>query len=147
MEQIGIKSTRLRSVTGEQIIIANADLLKSRVRNLGRASERRALFTLALSYDTPTEKLQLVRAGGRAVASYAGTRFVHCMLRELGESALLYEVCFFIENTPGAQPERRARSGESADPAFVRRRRHRIRISDPYAVAARAARAGASSAP
>ncbi|MFI4868907.1 MAG: mechanosensitive ion channel family protein [Steroidobacterales bacterium] len=105
VEQIGIKSTRLRSVTGEQIIIANADLLKSRVRNLGRASERRALFTLSLAYDTPLEILQLVpKLVADAVASYAGTRFVHCMLRELGESALLYEVCFFVENTPARNP-------------------------------------------
>ena len=101
VELIGIKSTRLRSITGEQIVIANADLLKSRVRNLGRASEKRALFTLNLAYGTPLEKIdqvpELVR---QAVASYAGTRFVHCLLRELGESALLYEVCFFVENTP-----------------------------------------------
>ncbi len=101
VEQIGIKSTRLRSVTGEQIVLANADLLKSRVRNLGRASERRALFTLNLAYGTPPEKIdqvpELVR---QAVASYSGTRFVHCLLRELGESALLFEVCFFVENTP-----------------------------------------------
>jgi small-conductance mechanosensitive channel len=101
VEQIGIKSTRLRSVTGEQIIIANADLLKSRVRNLGRASERRALFTLSMAYDTPLEKLDLVpKLVAEAVASYPGTRFVYCMLRELGESALLFEVCFFVENTP-----------------------------------------------
>ncbi|HEY3732186.1 MAG TPA: mechanosensitive ion channel family protein [Steroidobacteraceae bacterium] len=101
VEQIGIKSTRLRSITGEQIIIANADLLKSRVRNLGRASERRVLFTLALAYNTPVEKLQRVpKIVTEAVASYAGTRYVHCMLRELGESALLFEVCFFVENTP-----------------------------------------------
>jgi small-conductance mechanosensitive channel len=101
VEQIGIKSTRLRSVTGEQIIIANADLLKSRVRNLGRASERRALFTLSMAYDTPLEKLDLVpKLVAEAVAAYPGTRFVHCMLRELGESALLFEVCFFVENTP-----------------------------------------------
>jgi small-conductance mechanosensitive channel len=101
VEQIGIKSTRLRSVTGEQIVIANADLLKSRVRNLGRASERRALFTLNLAYDTPVEKLdQVPKLVEQAVATYTGTRFVHCMLRELGESALLYEVCFFLENTP-----------------------------------------------
>jgi len=101
VEQIGIKSTRLRSVTGEQIVLANADLLKSRVRNLGRASERRALFTLNIAYGTSLEKIdqvpELVR---QAVAGYAGTRFVHCMLRELGESALLFEVCFFVENTP-----------------------------------------------
>jgi small-conductance mechanosensitive channel len=101
VEQIGIKSTRLRSITGEQIIIANADLLKSRVRNLGRASERRALFTLNISYDTPPGKLELVpKLVAEAVAAYPGTRFVHCMLRELGESALLFEVCFFVENTP-----------------------------------------------
>jgi small-conductance mechanosensitive channel len=101
VEQIGIKSTRLRSVTGEQIIIANADLLKSRVRNLGRASEWRALFTLAMAYDTPLEKLDLVpKLVAEAVAAYPGARFVHCMLRELGDSALLFEVCFFVENTP-----------------------------------------------
>lgn len=101
VEQIGIKSTRLRSITGEQIIIANADLLKSRVRNLGRASERRALFTLNVSYDTPVGKLdQVAKLVEQAVATYAGTRFVHCMLRDLGESALVYEVCFFVENTP-----------------------------------------------
>jgi small-conductance mechanosensitive channel len=101
VEQIGIKSTRLRSVTGEQIIIANADLLKSRVRNLGRASEWRALFTLAIAYDTPLEKLELVpKLVAEAVAAYPGTRFVHCMLRELGEWALLFEVCFFVENAP-----------------------------------------------
>src|SRR5208282_3567030 len=61
VEQIGIKSTRLRSVSGEQIIIANADLLRSRVRNLGRAIERRALFSFALSYQTQRALLERVR--------------------------------------------------------------------------------------
>ena len=41
VEHIGIKSTRLRSITGEQVILANADVLKARVRNLGRMPERR----------------------------------------------------------------------------------------------------------
>ena len=102
VEKIGIKSTRLRSVTGEQIIISNADLLKSRVRNLGRASEWRALFTLALAYDTPAPLIEqvpeLVEA---AVGSYEGTRFVSCLLKQLGESALMFEVCFYVENAPG----------------------------------------------
>jgi len=104
VEKIGIKSTRLRSVTGEQIIISNADLLKSRVRNLGRASERRALFTLALAYDTPgTLIAQVPELVEAAVASYQGTRFVHCLLKELGDSALIFEVCFFVENAPGRE--------------------------------------------
>jgi small-conductance mechanosensitive channel len=102
VEQIGIKSTRLRSVTGEQIILSNVDLLKSRVRNLGRASERRGLFTMAIAYDTPADKLaQVSQLVSDAVASYEGTRFVYCLLKELGESGLMFEVCFFVENRPG----------------------------------------------
>ena len=102
VEQIGIKSTRLRSVTGEQIIIANADLLKSRVRNLGRASEWRALFNLSLVYDTAASLIdQVPTLVSQAVASYDGTRFVYCLLKQLADSALVFEVCFFVENAPG----------------------------------------------
>jgi small-conductance mechanosensitive channel len=105
VEQIGIKSTRMRSVTGEQIIIANTDLLKSRVRNLGRMSEQRALFTLRLTYDTAADKLERVsQLVAEAVSSYAGARFVYCLLKELGESALRFEVCFFVENSAGHNP-------------------------------------------
>jgi small-conductance mechanosensitive channel len=104
VEQIGIKSTRMRSNTGEQIIIANADLLKSRVRNLGRASERRGIFNMLLSYETPPEQLEnvpgIVQA---AIASYEGTRFVYCLLKELGESGLLFETIYFVENRPGRE--------------------------------------------
>jgi small-conductance mechanosensitive channel len=102
VEQIGIKSTRLRSVTGEQIVLANADLLKSRVRNLGRAAERRGLFAISVAHDTPSAKLeQIPPLVGEAVATYQGARFVYCLLKELGESGLLFEVCFFVENRPG----------------------------------------------
>jgi small-conductance mechanosensitive channel len=102
VEQIGIKSTRLRSVTGEQIILANADLLKSRVRNLGRAAERRGLFSVSVAYDTPSAKLeQIPQLVSDAVAAYQGARFVYCLLKELGESGLQFEVCFFVENRPG----------------------------------------------
>ena len=76
VEHIGIKSTRLRSLTGEQIVMANADLLKSRLRNYGRMTERRVLFTIGVTYDTPAEKLERIPgnhpqhhsgAGGHAV--------------------------------------------------------------------------------
>jgi small-conductance mechanosensitive channel len=104
VELIGIKSTRLRSIGGEQIIIANADLLKSRVRNLGRASEWRALFNLALDIDTPPALVdQVPQLVEQAVATYEGTRFVSCLLKVLGESALQFEVCFWVTNSPGRE--------------------------------------------
>ena len=127
VEQIGIKSTRLRSVTGEQIIISNADLLKSRVRNLGRASEWRALFTLSIAYDTPAALIEQVPAlVAAAVATYPGTRHVYCLLKQLGESALGFEVCFFVENSPGRDLGRALDQVNRDDPALIRRVGNRL---------------------
>ncbi len=101
VEHIGIKSTRLRSVSGEQIILANADLLRSRVRNLGRMPERRALFSLGVAYDTPRDIVERVPALVRAVVqAQANTRFEYCVLRAFGDSALNFEVCYFVPGTP-----------------------------------------------
>ena len=97
VEHIGIKSTRLRSLSGEQIIISNADVLKSRLRNLGRMPERRVLFTLAIPYETPPallDKLPLLVK--EAVAAAPGTNFLYCLLRNLGEYALVYEIVYFV---------------------------------------------------
>ena len=97
VERIGIKSTRLRSVTGEQVIMSNTELLKSRVRNLGRMKQRRALFILGVAHGTPHEKLvQVPKLVEAAVARYARARFTSCRLKNLGESALEYEVMFFV---------------------------------------------------
>jgi len=57
VEKIGLKTTRLRSLSGEQLIFANADLLKSRIRNLKRMYQRRVVFSLSIAYGTPREKL------------------------------------------------------------------------------------------
>jgi len=97
VEFIGVRSTRLRSVTGEQVVIANADLLKSRLRNLGRMPERRVLFQLGVAYETSPEKLAgLATMVRSAIESVEGTRFEYCALRQFGEHALGFEVVYFV---------------------------------------------------
>ncbi len=99
VEYIGIKSTRLRSVSGEQVIIANADLLKSRVRNLGRMPERRVLFRLQLAYENDSSHLEKVSdIVRRIVSAQSGTRFVQCLLMSLLRDALEYEIVYFVAN-------------------------------------------------
>jgi small-conductance mechanosensitive channel len=99
VEYIGIKSTRLRSVTGEQVIISNADLLKSRVRNLGRMPERRVLFRLQLAYENqPGHIERAIDIVRRVVGAQAGTRFVQCLLMGLGQNALEFEVVYYVAN-------------------------------------------------
>ncbi|MGA9027904.1 MAG: mechanosensitive ion channel family protein [Steroidobacteraceae bacterium] len=104
VEHIGIKTTRLRSENGEQIILSNADLIKSRVRNYGRAEETRALATVRVAYDTPPEKLAAIPATlERIVRAQPEARFERCWLKSLGESDLQYELSFFVRN-PAAHP-------------------------------------------
>jgi small-conductance mechanosensitive channel len=98
VEHIGIKSTRLRSDSGEQIIISNTDMLKSRVRNYGRAQEQRALATIRVAYDTPPDKLRgIPKLIEGIVREQSTARFERCHLKTLGESALQFELSYFVE--------------------------------------------------
>jgi small-conductance mechanosensitive channel len=95
VEHIGIKSTRLRSVSGEQIILSNADILKSRVRNFGRAVERRALLLLGVTYDTSADKLREIPAMlERIVRAQSGARFERCHFKNIGDFALQFELAY-----------------------------------------------------
>ena len=97
VEHIGIKTTRLRSENGEQIILSNADILKSRVRNYGRMSEQRVLTTLRIDYATAAEKLQgIPKILEGIVRAQANLRFDRCHLKTLGESSLLFELSYFV---------------------------------------------------
>ena len=62
VENIGIKTTRIQSLSGEQIIFSNADLLGSRIRNFRRMIERRVVFAFGVVYETPLEKLAQIPA-------------------------------------------------------------------------------------
>jgi len=97
VEHIGVKSTRLRSISGEQIIISNGDLLRARVRNWGRLRERRALFQLDVHYETPVATLAAVpRAVREIIEGTPDTRFDRCHLLRCTDKALQFEVVYFV---------------------------------------------------
>ncbi len=100
VEHIGVKSTRLRSISGEQIIIANADIIKARVRNFGRMGDRRALFQFGVSYDTPTDALAAIPGEVRKIVeSQPNTRFDRCHFLTYGDTALQFELVYFVTQT------------------------------------------------
>jgi small-conductance mechanosensitive channel len=97
VEHIGVKSTRLRSITGEQIILGNSDLLKARVRNFGRMIERRSLFQLDVHYDTPVAALAAVPGAVREIVDATpDVRFDRCHLLRCTPTTLQFEVVFFV---------------------------------------------------
>ena len=98
VEDIGMKSTRLRSPTGEEIVFSNTDLLESRIRNYRNVQRRRVLFTLSLTYQMRSEKLSQIPDIVRTVVeSHTGTIFNHAYFKGFGDSALNFEVLYHIE--------------------------------------------------
>ncbi len=97
VEHIGIKSTRLRSLSGEQIVMANADLLESRVRNFGRMAERRVTFTIGVTYETPREALQRIPAMIRGIVEgEPGLRFDRSHFAAYGAFSIDFETVYYV---------------------------------------------------
>lgn len=97
VEKIGIKTTRLRSLSGEQLVFSNNDLLSSRIRNYGRMYERRVAFTIGVDYDTPTGKLERIPVIIReAVDAQENARFDRAHFQKYGPWALLFEVVYYV---------------------------------------------------
>ena len=97
VERVGLKTTRLRSLSGEQIIFSNADLLNSRVRNYKRMSERRIVFSIGITYETPAAKIKSLPVElGEIVRGQEGVRFDRAHFKAYGDFALIYEIVYYV---------------------------------------------------
>ncbi|MFO7686374.1 MAG: mechanosensitive ion channel family protein [Desulfobacterales bacterium] len=97
VEHIGLKTTRVRSLSGEQLIFSNNDLLQSRVRNYKRMAERRVVFSIGVTYQTPLEKLKQIPATIRQIIESQETaRFDRAHFQGYGDFALNFEVVYYM---------------------------------------------------
>jgi small-conductance mechanosensitive channel len=97
IEHIGLKTTRLRSLSGEQLVFSNSDLLKSRIRNYKRMQERRILFSLGVVYQTPRETVARIAGIIREVIeSNEQTRFDRAHFKTFGPSSLDFEAVYYV---------------------------------------------------
>lgn len=100
VEHIGLKTTRMRSLSGEQLVFGNADLLSSRIRNYKRMSERRVVFGFGVVYATSPETLEAINTiVRRAVEAQRNVRFDRCHFYRFGASSLEFEAVYYI-NSP-----------------------------------------------
>ena len=98
VEYIGLKSTRLRSFSGEQVIFSNSDLLGSRIQNFKRLERRMVVFTLGVSYDTPNDKLASIpNTLKEIISAHENVTFSRAHLKALGDYALNFECAYFID--------------------------------------------------
>jgi small-conductance mechanosensitive channel len=97
VERIGLKTTRVRSLFGEQLVFSNSDLLNSRIRNYKRMFERRITFSLGVTYQTPHAKLAAIPEMIRTIVEdQAMTRFDRAHFKEYGDFALKFEIVYYV---------------------------------------------------
>lgn len=100
IERVGLKTTRIRSISGEQIICSNTELLKNTLHNYKRMEERRVVFNFGINYATPPDTIALIPGIVRkAIESFDKTRFDRAHFKEFGTSALNFETVYFITTT------------------------------------------------
>ncbi len=99
VEKIGIKTTRIRTLQGEELVVSNNELTTARVQNFKKMKERRVNFTLGVTYDTPPEKLRRIPEMVREIfAALEGARIDRVHFTTFADSALLFEIVFHVES-------------------------------------------------
>ncbi len=99
VENIGLKTTRVRSLSGEQLIFSNNDLLQSRIKNYKRMRDRRILFTLGVVYDTPHLKLKAIPdILNEIITQKPKTRFERAHFYSYGDFSLNFEIVYYVTN-------------------------------------------------
>jgi len=97
VEAIGLKTTRIRSLSGEQLVFSNSDLLGSRIRNFGRMAERRVAFAVGVTYETPKALLaEIPTIIRRAVEAQDAVRFDRSHFKQFGDFSLDFETVYYV---------------------------------------------------
>jgi len=100
VEYIGIKTTRLKSLSGEQLILSNSDLTKSRLHNFKRMDRRRIEFNIGITYETPLEKVKEVPTIIKSIIqSIEGITLDRTHFMSYGDFSLIFQTVYFVENS------------------------------------------------
>lgn len=99
VEYIGIKTTRIRSISGEQIIFSNKDLTDSRIRNYKRMLRRRVLFKIGVTYQTTPEQLKKIpEIIKQVIKSKENITFDRSNFSGIGDFRLDFETVYYVES-------------------------------------------------
>lgn len=99
VEKIGIKTTRIRTLSGEELVFSNADLTNSRIHNYKKMQRRRILFSVGVTYETPAEKLRKIPGVLKEIVETQElVDFDRAHFKEFGDSSLNFEIVYYINS-------------------------------------------------
>ncbi|MBU1089995.1 mechanosensitive ion channel family protein [Patescibacteria group bacterium] len=99
VKKIGMKTTRITTLQGEELVVSNAELTSTRIKNFKRMKKRRAVFAFGVIYATPSKKLQKIPPiVEKIIVAEELAEFERCHFKEFGDSSLNFEVVYFVKN-------------------------------------------------
>ena len=97
--KVGIKTTRIKTLRGEELVISNQELTSSRVQNFQKMKERRVEFALGVTYETETKKLKKIpEIIEGIIKEEKSARFDRCFFKEFGDFALIFDVVYYVSS-------------------------------------------------
>lgn len=97
VEHVGLKTTRIRALTGEQLVFGNSDLLSSRIQNFKSRNERRIVFMLGVTYDTSADQIAAIPGMIRKIVeAHDEVRLDRCHFMSFGDFSLNIETVFYM---------------------------------------------------
>jgi small-conductance mechanosensitive channel len=104
VEKIGIKSTRMRTLQGEELVVSNTELTTARVQNFKKMSERRIVSQFGITYETPQEDVHKVPGVVQKIfENIDGSRLDRVHFTTFADSALIFELVYFVESSNYAE--------------------------------------------
>ncbi|MCQ8186651.1 mechanosensitive ion channel family protein [Parvularcula maris] len=99
VQKVGLKSTRITTLQGQQLVVNNSKLLGYEINNYRRMAERRIVLRLGVTYDTPRDTLAAIPGGIRQIVEAQDrVRFDRCHLAGYGDYAILFELVFWVQD-------------------------------------------------
>lgn len=100
VERVGLRTSRIRSNTGEEVVMANAELASARIRNFARLKERRCLLRFGLEYGTTAEQIErMVETARKIITDTPKVRLDRCHFVALAASSLDIEIVYYVESS------------------------------------------------
>ena len=97
VKHIGIKSTRIQTLQGQELIVSNKDLMESRIHNYKNMDKRRISFSFGVTYDTTSAKLKKIPVIVEKIIDNAkSAEFDRAHFKEFGDSALLFDIVYYV---------------------------------------------------
>ena len=97
VRHIGIKTTRLQALSGEEVVFSNQELTNAQIQNFGRMEERRVVVDVGVAYETPRQQLEAIASMAQeSVQQVDQARFDRAHFKAFGDSALIFEIVYYV---------------------------------------------------